>query len=443
MPKKTIYIFIATFIVVGAIIFGVSMFMKPGSTTQTNTDTDVNTQTFNPFGGSTSTGGNTTGNTNDTGAMTDTTAGTTTPIPKLRQITDFAISGAGFFTEEKLIPESVDSATATTPVVTPTTTKATTKTKAVIIPKIIPKYEIIPSLRYIQRMNGHIYQMNLNTKVATKISNSTIPAIYEAFFDSKVSTVIYRYLSEDSSISSFMATMGGTKGEFLPQNIADIALSPDKTKYFYLIKNSSGITGTTASFSDTKRTQVFSSPFTEWLPQWVSNQNIFLTTKPSSQVAGSLFSLNITTGALSKVFGGIKGLTTLADGSGSTVLYSSSSNGVPKLGIFSTNTKKYIDLNNYGLPEKCVWSKINLSTIYCAIPSSIPNGNYPDSWYKGLVSFNDYFVRIDTSTMQTAMLTSFSGSDLIDGTNLFLDETESTLFFTNKKDYTLWSLDLK
>lgn len=303
--------------------------------------------------------------------------------------------------------------------------------------------KITPALRYIERITGHVYQMNLDTKSVTKISNSTIPSVYEVIINKLADTFIYRYVSTDKkTITSFMAKLGDGKGEFLPSDIINISLSPDKTKAFYLVKNSNGVAGFTMSFEDGKKYQIFTSSFSEWSSQWASDQKIFLTTKPSWSVAGSLFSLDIKNGNLTKLFGGVDGLTTLSNSDGSFVLYSASLNTGPKLWVLDTKDNKTKDLNTYGLPEKCVWSQNDIY-VYCAIPNTVKGNNFPDSWYQGLSSFDDFFVKINTQTLEKNTLANSKNEIPVDAVSLFLNKEESELFFTNKKDSTLWSLSIQ
>jgi hypothetical protein len=115
--------------------------------------------------------------------------------------------------------------------------------------------------------------------------------------------------------------------------------------------------------------------------------------------------------------------------------------GGSKLGIFDVKSHSVKELNLYSLPEKCVWSA-NGVTVYCAVPADMSSGEYPDSWYQGLVSFTDRFVKIDASTLGMSVIADSAYQTPVDATHLFLDDKEGILFFTNKKDSTLWSLDL-
>lgn len=449
MPRKTKIIFITSFIVIIAVGFGFYSYIKNKKTSTGNTQTDSSYKPF--FGGSTTSKENTTNNSGNTPTGEETQ--TQTPQPennvvetnKLTKITDFAVAGATFFEDQRPLPvvEKALEGGEVPPDQIPTKQTTNTKAKKAVVKKPEePKFETVPSIRYVERVTGHIYQMYLDTKASGKVSNSTIPGIYEAMFDGTATGVIYRYLDDSSkSITTFLATLGSSKGEFLPSDILDVSVSPDKTKFFYLTRSSNGVVGTVRSFRDGKRTQVFNSPLSEWLTQWVGDQKVYLTTKASANFAGSVFSLNITNGVLTKVFGGVNGLTTLGNKDGVLVLYSSSVLGGPRLGIFDLANHSTKQIDAYSLPEKCVWSRDQIN-IYCAVPNNIPNGDYPDDWYQGLVTFSDRFVKINANTGQVNIVGDSSSYGGLDATHLFLDKIESKIFFINKKDSTLWSLDL-
>lgn len=492
--SKKIIIFITTFIITGIIIIGVYLWVNRNKTANNAGETPWY-QDFNPFG----TGGvvNNGEEPNIYNPDLNQSGVGDSPVSTFYQITDFAVAGATFL--EDIRPIENTGGVNTLPQEISTVIDASTKAGKMEIQKIlntelslekplvvdgifgklavaaikefqtknnltvtgiidaetapyftkittitpeISTTEIAPSVRYVEKKNGHIYKMFLDTKSKEKISNSTIPGIHEALFDKSGNSVIYRYLSNDKVISSFMATLGAPQGEFLPQNIINLSLSPEKDKFFYLVKNENGSNGTIGTFGETKRDSVFVSPFTEWLPEWTNNSGIYLTTKPSYVVNGSIFLLNTTNKTLSKIFGGVPGLTTLVNKSGTLILYGTSTPKGPELAVFDINNNTTKNLNLFGLPEKCVWSTDNIN-VYCALPSLITGNQYPDSWYQGLISFDDYFAKINTQTGDKITIANSSNEIPVDATFLFLDKTENNLFFTNKKDYTLWGLKLK
>jgi len=397
---------------VGALMLGLYFYFTSKNTPTIDQNPSL-LQQFNPFGTGTKTPTTTTPG---DGTEIPKTEETTIEASKFYQITNFAVAGAVFLEDKRALTVDVGATSESIP-------------------------EIVPSVRYVEKSTGHIYQMYLDTKNSGTISNTTIPGVYEVIFGNGASSTIYRYLSEDNkSITSFLASLGGNSS-FLTSDILNISLSPEKNKFFSLTKNKTGVVGSTKSFDENKPTQVFSSPFSEWLPQWVTDNTIYLNTKPSYLVPGSLFSLNITTGTLTKLFGNIPGLTTLANSNGDFVLYGASFSIGPKLNIFNIKKHTSVDLDVYGLPEKCIWSNDNIN-VYCAVPNTVMGTQYPDYWYQGLVSFTDYFVKINTNTKGITTIANSQDETPVDATNLFLSKKENTLFFINKKDSTLWSLDL-
>lgn len=342
---------------------------------------------------------------------------------KLTQITDFAISGIGLSTTEREIA-SVDTQN---------------ENQDMSIEKKEVLKETVEIVRYVERSTGHVYERYLDKESVIKISNSTIPGVHEAIFGNGSNSILYRYLENTGKIQSYLATFGAEKGKFLAENISIVTPSPDKESVFYLIELGNTVTGLTLSMKTGTSKQVFSSDFTEWLPQWVTKNVIFLTTKPSWNIEGSVYALNISTGALTKIFGDINGLTTLANGEGNRILYNRNTNNGSELYLFVDN--KSFPLDVYGLPEKCVWSKDNIN-LYCALPNTITTLKLPDRWYQGLVSFEDTIVKIDTSTNNGSTIIDTTNEGSIDAINLTLSNKEDKLFFTNKKDGTLWMLAL-
>ena len=145
------------------------------------------------------------------------------------------------------------------------------------------------------------------------------------------------------------------------------------------------------------------------------------------------------------VIGNLKGLTGKMSRDGSKILLSAIVNSSIVSSIRDLKTLTNSDLLFKTLSEKCVWSNVTKSDLYCAVPTQIPNGVYPDDWYRGRVSFIDQIWHVDTKTgenHQLADLIELSNTQ-IDAIQLTLDPKEDTLYFINKNDLSLWALDLK
>lgn len=439
--KKTIIIIILILATAGGTLWYIQSKQATNNTSTTDTGTGFlksffsfnQNNTSNTTTNTTSTDG--TGTDTETGDATDTETPNTTNTNKLVQVTDFPISGLASFIDTRPLPESAIPET-TTPI-------KDAKGKLVQAKVIAPSVESVSALRYAARANGHIYSQYLDTGASAKISNATIPSIYETYFGDNGKAVVYRYLNNnDQTIQTFLTHTDGSKGDFLQEDISGIAISPDSNALFYLAPLGSNVAGYYMNFKDNNKIQVFTSAFTEWLPQWAGTSTIFLTTKPSWDTVGSIYATNIGKNNFIKVFSGLKGLTTLASNNAANILYSSTSNIGPELGVYNIDKHEFTKLPVRTLADKCVWSRDGIRA-YCAKPNNIEGNKYPDNWYKGIVSFNDSIISIDTANKSYSTLVNTEDVQAIDAINLTLSQDEKILFFLNKKDSTMWRLDLE
>ncbi len=227
-------------------------------------------------------------------------------------------------------------------------------------------------------------------------------------------------------------------GTFLPSNISRGTVSPDGTQLFFLVPNDTGITGIRSSSDGTHQGSIFASPLTEWMPQWFNSSTIAMTTLASQQVDGFLYFLDPTTGSFKKILGPVQGLTTLVNPTGTTVLEGQSTAKSLQLSVYSTTTGQTSNAGVATLPAKCTWE--NATVAICAVPQAIPDGQYPDDWYQGNVTFNDAFWSIDTTTGATTNL--FSPTQQFDAEDLQVSPDGNYLYFINKTDGSLWSYRL-
>jgi hypothetical protein len=315
----------------------------------------------------------------------------------------------------------------------------------------------VPALRYVARANGNIYETFADNIQESQFSTTVIPEVYDSYFGNGGNSVAMRYLKADGetietffvnlpkeifNASATTTTSNKITGTLLPDNTKNISVSSDASNMFYLFNSGDNMIGTTVNLTTNKKVQIFDSPFTEWTALWPNSKIITLTTKPAATVPGYMYTMNQSGKNLTQVLGGINGLTTLMSPNGKLILYGDDS---LNLNVYNTSTNSSILLGVKTLPEKCVWDGAS-DAIYCAVPESIPSGQYPDSWYQGEVSFSDQIWKVDMATGNTTMLvdpSTASGGEEIDGIKLALDKGENYLFFVNKKDSYLWEFSLK
>lgn len=227
-------------------------------------------------------------------------------------------------------------------------------------------------------------------------------------------------------------------GDFLASGIVRGVVSPDGTQLFQLRTNEDGIVGYITNSNGRNERQVFTSPLTEWKAQWVSPTIIALTTLASNEADGYMYFLNPTNGDFKKILGPIRGLTTLVNPAGTTVLVGSSTGKSIALATFTITTGQMTPRDLKTLPAKCTWQ--NDTIVVCAVPHTVSNGQYPDDWYQGNVKFTDSFWSIDTVQDSTTNL--FTPSQVFDAYSLKLSPDQYYLYFINKLNGTLWSYRL-
>ncbi len=454
MSKRNFILLFIILIIAGVAMLGYFYFSKPTSTGTGGEDINFLAK-FNPFGSSKPADPKNTGEEpiDISGEIPE-----DKPVEilseKLKKISTVPVAGFEILTKERLKDVLV-----VTPDPTQTLPLAGDGKKNTKAKPTPPPTEQITATRYVDRASGNIYQTFLDKIEERKFSTTIIPKVYEAYFCNKNTSVLMRYLKSDNkTIETFLGAIpkeilgadtanNEIKGVFLSDGITDVSSSPDGSKIFYLVNVGDDAVGTILNLADSlpaqtgKKTQIFSSAFTEWLSSWPNSTTITLTTKPSAVAQGHMYALNTTTKSFTRVLGDIYGLTTLTSPNAKTVLYSDSGLSLNIYDIVK-KTSKAVGLQT--LPEKCVWGSAS-DFLYCAVPKNITSAQYPDSWYQGEISFADQIWKIDATTGVTTLVVdpaSVRDGEEVDGIKLKLSADGKYLLFVNKKDSYLWKLDL-
>jgi len=307
-------------------------------------------------------------------------------------------------------------------------------------------------VRYQEKSVGNVYEIGAAGDGEKRLTNTTIPKVYEALWSKSGTALISRYLREGSeTIESFSAEIKGAdggdqelSGTFLARGIPALAISPSGTSLFYLQEESGGVSGIRSDFSGGNRTKVWESPVKEWLVSWPAENKVLLLSKPSALANGLLVLLDPTKGTPSLLLRNIPGLTAIMNPARSEILYSDSPEGRLVLHSFDVATGKTRDLSLTTLPEKCVFAK-NGERAYCGVPETVVRGSYPDSWYQGVISFTDEVWSVSLPSGITERISNISRKRKtpIDLVNPIISSDEKFLVFTDKESGTLWSLQMK
>lgn len=314
------------------------------------------------------------------------------------------------------------------------------------------------TLRYIERATGHIYEADLFSPKEERLSNTTLPKVYNAEWGSSSSTLIAQKLQDDNeTIETYSlnlklntdprdelstSTKYSTVGTILVSNVGEV--STRGQNLFYIVNGENNSLGYISNINGTGSKQVWNSPIRELLVQNINNTTVAITTKPYPGVNGYLYFLNTPNGVVTKIIGNISGLSTLVSPDAKKVLVLSQS-GSNKLTSYTISDRTSIDLNPSTFPEKCVWSKKDTNIVYCAVSKEIQGVTALTNWYLGSIQFNDdvwkYDMKANTANI-VADLSGENGGAPIDVTKPTLSDNERYLVFMNKRDGSLWSLDL-
>ncbi len=270
-----------------------------------------------------------------------------------------------------------------------------------------------------------IYQKNNNLPVDGIVNNETL------LFINKTCEDLRNYYNEIKNTSQNIT------GLPLSGYYKQLVKNPTSNIFFSIIQNkeTGEIQGILEDFTNKKREIIFNSPFSEWLPQFVSDSIITLTTYAAGTVEGYMYQLNPQTNSFQKKLGPINGLTTNTNPSGTKTLISAWENNQLVTKIITLNNLQSTLVPFITLPEKCTW--YNDDILICGVPNTIPQGVYPDVWYKGISRFSDTLQKYTLSTGELENLAVFPES--VDVIRIESDKTAEYLFFMNKNTYELWS----
>lgn len=262
--------------------------------------------------------------------------------------------------------------------------------------------------------------------------------------------------AEDQAVKNDLFTVTETDastgaGGDIRRDTAEIAPAPSGDEYAFLYTagdETSVIINAPGENSSARR--VGQLPGVQWHIAWPTPSRLLLTSKPAQGMAGVAYTINPDVRPRSRAETSIEklhdadGLTTNLNPAGNRLLFSQSTDDSLSLHVKNTQTGAVSSAPFTTLPEKCAWSELSETVIYCAVPEVRPSATYPDAWYQGRISFRDNIRRYDLTTGESRVVASLSdiSQEPIDAIDLQLSPQEDYLTFINKRDRSLWSLRL-
>ena len=306
------------------------------------------------------------------------------------------------------------------------------------------------TIRYADRATGHIYDVDPNTLLKTKVTNKTLPKIYRAYFSPDGDTVIYQSLSGGGDVvdtlsisltapkSTSTSAVYSISATAIPGNISDIVVASNNVLYS-VDKSRLAIISSNLEGGNLK--EVYSSRFTDWRLE-PYGQNLLIYTKAASNTPGFAYTLT-PSGRLTKILGPLDGLVVKPNSDGGYA-YSYNMSGSLNLMAKESSTAQEVSLTPT-IAEKCVWSQERSWVIFCAVPESKFSTDEPENWYQGVTHFSDkvwrFDIRVNISEALVDPKKTFNTD--IDVYKPTLSPNEDYLLFINKNDLSLWALRLE
>lgn len=314
-------------------------------------------------------------------------------------------------------------------------------------------------VRFVEKGTGNVYEARSDSNSIQRLTNTTIPKIIRAFWlpngsgfiaqtisQNEIIETSFVKLNKNSTSSDETLTPFSTTISKLPVGIKEITIKPDGSKIFYYTSDRGAYSRWFLANPDgTKSENIKNHPLVEWTPKWLSNNNISMQTKGSYATAGYNYLFNAQTGIIEKIGIGTFGISTNTNNSGNLSLVSF---GGRNVGLFVVNNESVTSTTTKinTIAEKCAWmTKTKVPTFLCGVPVYLETGNYPDDWYKGIVSTQDYIEKFDVINdvyYKVADLTLIS-NEIIDVVDPSISPDDNYLIFRNKIDGFLWMLRIE
>jgi hypothetical protein len=294
---------------------------------------------------------------------------------------------------------------------------------------------------YAEEGTGHIYSINLENGVESRISGTTFAQADIAEFSEDG---LYVGISKDSSQKTkdisvgVISTTTNSVSTFFEDKVLDFKIN-DK-QLFYTAPGTTGLTGYSFNLVTEQKTNLFSLPFLDAKVVWGDvNESVYVYPKPSYALEGYLY--EIKNRSLNRLPASGFGFSAFANKD--MIVYSARNNSLPVGYIYNRKTEASGIMLAPVYPDKCTYSAEGY-TFYCAHEATKPPFDYPDAWYKGTKSYKDSLYQLEGDTMSGELLVdTFAETNReLDIINLSLGADDFALYFINKNDNSLWMYEL-
>ncbi len=304
----------------------------------------------------------------------------------------------------------------------------------------------IPYVYYVEMGTGHIYSIDLNSSVETRLSGTTVKNTYKAEISPLGDYVAIASLENSKNMPLVLGKMSTTTESNLEltdfnETVRDFSIS-DKNELMYSSLVNGELVGYYYNLANKKKSNLFSIPFVDANIQWSSDGSTgsqYIFPKASYALEGFLY--EVKNNKLTRL--PLDGFGFSAAANNEMILYSYLEGNTAISGVYNRETGETQNLDAMVLPEKCFIPKIGLIFV-CAYEATSKPYQFPDSWYRGETSFKDSLYAISGTEITSQLLidTYTESSREIDIVDIKTGEKGEELYFINKNDNSLWMYEI-
>ncbi len=295
-----------------------------------------------------------------------------------------------------------------------------------------------PSVRYVEKGTGHIYEINTGNGTEERIDGTTIAGTVEAYFDPTGEAVVVVSYTNNERKVNWRTAIGQSSNTVLSADSYDFTWD-EAGNLFYAVKTS----GLTVAYKNTagNDTELWRVPLSDIRVLFTEKED-YIINNPASRLSGGVYAVR--NNQLVSVIDNKYAFTATADSTGQLFLYryfdTEEQVSVSKALDRSNNQEVRSSLSS--VPEKCAVDELNYR-VWCAASFSFSSSDreYLNKWYRGEVTSPDKLWVSNYNDLGSATLAidlSEEAGFYVDVTDLKISEDGNILLFRNKTNDALW-----
>jgi hypothetical protein len=303
-----------------------------------------------------------------------------------------------------------------------------------------------PFMYYVEKGTGHIYSINMLSGEEVRLSGTTVQNTYQAAISPKGDYVAIASLGNSKTMPLILRGISTSSDSEListdfKKNVRSFAIS-DNNELLYAEPVEDTLNGYSYNLNTKINKSVFTLPFLEAEVKW-SKEGLagsqYIYPKPSYGLDGFLY--EATKNKLVRLPVDGFGLSAIANKD--IVLYNSTIDNKTVSTVFNRATGKKSPLASVVVPEKCFLPETGYIIICGNELVNLPY-EFPDSWYRGEISFKDTIYAISGTELVYEKLVDTleeSGRE-IDAILMQAGSIKEDIYFINKNDNSLWVYEI-